>query len=163
MSDIKLKGQTIINRGNLFLPITNTEYKIKERTPIYFQDQSIKFVNKKLIDTYANTVATANGNIFHKNFNEWGMDLDVTSQRLLVFNKTKNLESPFYGKGFLNGEASFKGPFKSLNLSVSGVTANGTNIVIPWQENKGLSDTSFIDFVPKSQSKEKESAYKISF
>ena len=48
------------------------------------------------------------------------------------------------------------------NLSVSGVTANGTNIVIPWQENKGLSDTSFIDFVPKSQSKEKESAYKIS-
>ena len=65
-------------------------------------------------------------------------------------------------KVFLNGEASFKGPFKSLNLSVSGVTANGTNIVIPWQENKGLSDTSFIDFVPKSQNKEKESADAIS-
>ena len=162
LSDIKLKGQTIVNRGNLFLPITNTEYKIKERTPIYFQDQSIKFVNTELIDTYENTIATANGNIFHKNFNEWGMDLDVTSQRLLVFNKTKNLESPFYGKGFLNGEASFKGPFKSLNLFVSGVTAIGTNIVIPWQENKGLSDTSFIDFVPKSQNEEKESAYKIS-
>ena len=101
-------------------------------------------------------------NLFHKNFKEWGIDLDVTSQRLLVFNKTKNLESRFYGKGFLNGEASFKGHFKSLNLSVSGVTANGTNIVIPWQENKGLSDTSFIDFVPKSQNKEKESADAVS-
>ncbi len=163
LSDIKLKGQTLINKGNLFLPITNTEYKIKDRTPIYFQDQSIKFVNTELVDIYENTFATANGNIFHKNFKEWGMDLDVSSQRLLVFNKTKNLESRFYGKGFLNGQASFNGPFKSLNLSVSGVTANGTNIVIPWQENKGLSDTSFIDFVPKSQKKVKESINKLSF
>ena len=163
LSDIKLKGQTLINKGNLFLPITNTEYKIKDRTPIYFQDQSIKFVNTELVDIYENTFATANGNIFHKNFKEWGMDLDISSQRLLVFNKTKNPESRFYGKGFLNGQASFTGPFKSLNLSVSGVTADGTNIVIPWQENKGLSDTSFIDFVPKSHKVVKESVNKVSF
>ncbi len=162
MSDIKLKGQTSINNGNLYLPITNTEYRIKDRTPIFFQDQSIKFVNTELVDTYENTFATANGSLFHKNFKEWGIDLDVTSQRLLVFNKTKNLESRFYGKGFLNGEASFKGPFKSLNLSVSGFTANGTSIVIPWQENKGLSDTSFIDFLPKSQNKVKESVNQLS-
>jgi hypothetical protein len=157
LSDIKLKGQTLINKGNLYLPITNTEYKIKDRTPIYFQDQSIKFVNTELIDSYENTIATANGNLYHKNFKDWGINLDISSQRLLVFNKTENIESRFYGKGFLDGKASFKGPFKSLNLSVSGVTANGTNIVIPWQENKGLSDTSFIDFVSKSQNKTKES------
>ena len=28
LSDIKLKGETMINDGNLYLPITNTEYKI---------------------------------------------------------------------------------------------------------------------------------------
>ncbi len=162
LSDIKLKGQTIINDGNLYLPITNTEYKIKDRTPIFFQDQSIRFINTELIDNYENTVATANGNIFHKNFKDWGIDLDVTSKRLLLFNRTKNLESRFYGKGFLNGRASFKGPFKSVNLSVSGVTADGTNIVIPWQENKGLSDTSFIDFFPKSKNKVKEPANAVS-
>ena len=162
LSDIKLKGQTLIDKGNLYLPITNTEYKIKDRTTIYFQDQFIKFVDTELIDINENTLATANGNLFHNNFNDWGMDLNVSSQRLLVFNKTKNLESRFYGKGFLNGQASFNGPFKSLNLSVSGITADGTNIVIPWQENKGLSDTSFIDFVPKSQSKLEESANAIS-
>jgi len=162
LSDIKLKGQTLIDKGNLYLPITNTEYKIKDRTPIFFQDQSIKFINTELIDINENTFATANGSLFHKNFKEWGMDLDITSQRLLVFNKTKNLESRFYGKGFLNGQASFKGPFKSLNLSVSGVTADGTNIVIPWQENKGLSDTSFIDFVPKSKIELKKSANTVS-
>ena len=162
LSDIKLKGQTIINNGNLLLPITNTEYKIKDRTPIYFQDQSIKFVNTELVDSYENTIATANGNLFHKNFKDWSIDLDVISQRLLVYNKTKNLESRFYGKGFLNGEASFKGPFKSMNLNVSGITADGTSIVIPWQENMGLSDTSFIDFVPKSQKKIKESVNELS-
>jgi hypothetical protein len=161
LSDIKLKGQTLINKGNLYLPITNTEYKIKDRTPIYFQDQSIKFVNTELIDSYEKTIATANGNLYHKNFKDWGINLDISSQRLLVFNKTKNIESRFYGKGFLDGKASFKGPFKSLNLSVSGITANGTSIVIPWQENKGLSDTSFIDFVPKSQNKTKKSTNEV--
>ena len=162
LSDIKLKGETLINDGNLYLPITNTEYKIKDRTPIFFQDQSIRFINTELLDSYEKTVATANGNIFHKNFKDWGIDLDVTSKRLLLLNRTKNFESRFYGKGFLNGRASFKGPFKSVNLSVSGVTADGTNIVIPWQENKGLSDTSFIDFIPKSKNKVKESANAVS-
>ena len=162
LSDIKLKGETMINDGNLYLPITNTEYKIKDRTPIFFQDQSIRFINTELLDSYEKTVATANGNIFHKNFKDWGIDLDVTSKRLLLLNRTKNFESRFYGKGFLNGRASFKGPFKSVNLSVSGVTADGTNIVIPWQENKGLSDTSFIDFIPKSKNKVKESANAVS-
>ena len=69
--------------------------------------------------SFKTSLILANGNLFHKNFKEWSIDLDVTSQRLLVFNKTKNLESRFYGKGFLNGKASFEGPFKSLNLSVS--------------------------------------------
>ena len=59
MSDIKLKGQTFINKGNLYFPITNTEYKIKDGTPIYFQDQSIKFVNTELVDIYENTFAKA--------------------------------------------------------------------------------------------------------
>ena len=96
MSDIKLKGQTFINKGNLYFPITNTEYKIKDGTPIYFQDQSIKFVNTELV--IIKILLLKLTEIFSRGIMEWGIDLDTNTQRLLVFNKAKNLESVFMEK-----------------------------------------------------------------
>ena len=40
MSDIKLKGQTLIDKGSLYFPITNTEYKIK-KGPQYISKTSL--------------------------------------------------------------------------------------------------------------------------
>ena len=43
-----------------------------------------------------------------------------------------------------------EGPTKDLNISVEGKTDNGTTIKVPWAEDYGLSDTSFISFIDKN-------------
>jgi len=43
------------------------------------------------------------------------------------------------------------GLFKNLTIKLSGSTADGTSIVIPWADPKGLLDTSYIDFLSSKQ------------
>ena len=69
----------------------------------------------------------------------------------MVYDRPEDLTSLFYGQGYLNGDANFSGPTKLLTLEVTGSTAEGTSLVIPWQEDKGLSDTSYIDFIQKGE------------
>ena len=94
------------------------------------------------------------GELRHLNFNGWELELNVQSERLLVYNRSEDPETLFYGQGYLNGLASFNGPTKLLTLEVTGSTAEGTTLVIPWQEDKGLSDTSFIDYLHKGEDKQ---------
>ena len=42
------------------------------------------------------------------------------------------------------------GPTKNLMISVEGKTDNGTSIKIPWAEDYGLTDTSYISFIDKN-------------
>ena len=57
----------------------------------------------------------------------------------------------FFGTGFLGGQVRLDGPTKNLKISIEGNTQPGTTIKIPWAENYGLSDTSFISFIDKSK------------
>ena len=55
----------------------------------------------------------------------------------------------FFGKGFFDGKVRLEGFTKNLNITLVGSTEMGTSIKIPWTENYGLSDISFVKFVNK--------------
>lgn len=147
--DLKLAGQGILDDAGMFFPAINTGYKIAQRTPVRFRDNTIDFINGRLIETSTLTEAVFNGGLTHVNFKAWEMDLRLTTDRFLVYNRTDTPDYLFYGKGFLSGNAHFLGPTKALTLKVEGSSSEGSTLVIPWRENKGISDTSFIDFIPK--------------
>jgi hypothetical protein len=69
---------------------------------------------------------------------------------MLLLNTEQNPESLFFGQGFLEGEVLLVGPTKNLMISVEGKTDNGTSIKIPWAEDYGLTDTSYISFIDKN-------------
>jgi hypothetical protein len=69
---------------------------------------------------------------------------------MLLLNTVQDSKSLFFGQGYLAGEVRLEGPTKDLNISVEGKTDNGTTIKIPWAEDYGLSDTSFISFIDKN-------------
>lgn len=149
LADLKLAGQGILDDAGMFFPAINIGYKIAQRTPIRFRDNTIDFINGRLIEPTTSTEAVFNGGLSHVNFKAWEMDLRLATNRLLVYNRTDTPDYLFYGKGFLSGNAHFLGPTKSLTLKVEGSSSEGSTLVIPWRENKGISDTSFIDFIPK--------------
>ncbi|MGB1448322.1 MAG: translocation/assembly module TamB domain-containing protein [Flavobacteriaceae bacterium] len=154
--DIKINGLSELNQWEMFIPSTNARYALEEGTVVRFQDRLIQFNNARLLDTKSKTQALLNGNLRHINFNAWEMDLGISTNRFLVYDRPEDENALFYGHGYLSGEARFTGPTKSLKLEVEGSTSEGTTLVIPWQEDKGLSDTSFIDFLPKGVVVEEE-------
>lgn len=160
--DLKLTGNGSLDNGYLYFPSINTGYEIAKSTAVQFRDNEINFNGAGLIEPKSQTQGQLKGGLRHLNFNSWEMDLVLSSDRLMVYNRENNPEQLFYGKGFLNGRAHFLGPTKSLSLRVEGSSSEGTSLIIPWQENKGLSDTTFIDFFAKDSDQGEEVLEKVS-
>jgi hypothetical protein len=57
----------------------------------------------------------------------------------------------FFGDGFLAGKVHLYGPSKNLTIDVVGATEEGTSIKIPWADDYGLADTSFVRFIHKKK------------
>jgi hypothetical protein len=69
---------------------------------------------------------------------------------MLLLNTSLEPESLFFGQGFLDGLVKLEGPTKNLKISLQGTTEEGTSIKIPWSEDYGLTDTSFVSFINKN-------------
>lgn len=162
IDDLKLRGEGILDEWSMYIPSTNTRYAIADKTSLQFRDRLINFNESSLIESNSNTFARLSGNISHINFKAWEMDLTLLTDRLLVYDRPENKNALFYGHGYLTGQAKFQGPTKSLTLEVIGSTSEGTTLVIPWQEDKGLSDTSFIDYIAKGKEAQEEVTTNIS-
>ena len=143
-------GNLILDDFNMTIPFINTAYRLEESTKLILSEQEIKFVSTSFFDQTRETVGRLKGTISHLNFKDWSMDMNINSDRLLLMNRMKEKGSLFYGLGYLEGDIHVHGPSKNLMIDVDGATADGTSILIPWEENSGLADVSFIDFVSKA-------------
>ena len=147
---LRLDGTTEMSQGSFYLPTTNVVYKIQDKSKVQFSNASMLMDDILVFEDMMGTSGLLNTELSHTNFKAWRLNLDLTSERFLVYNKNEDPEELFYGKGFLDGSARLQGPTKSLTLDVNGTTAEGTTLTIPWNEDKGLSDINFIDFLPKN-------------
>lgn len=149
INDLKHNGQLVLDKAVFRVPYLNVEYNINE-TEVQLYDQVFAFKQVQMIDSDQETNATVNGTFSHNNFKDWNTNLRIESERMLLLNTVQDSKSLFFGQGYLAGEVRLEGPTKDLNISVEGKTDNGTTIKIPWAEDYGLSDTSFISFIDKN-------------
>ena len=147
----KHNGQLILNEGGIGVPDINTDYKISNGTKVTLVDQSFNFNKTTINDTRFGTQAELEGQINHLNFSDWGFDLNISSDRILMLNIPEDEDEVFFGDGFLRGEVHLHGPSKNLTIDVVGATEEGTTIKIPWADDYGLADTSFMKFVDKKK------------
>jgi hypothetical protein len=150
LDDLTHIGNLTLDGFNLRIPFTNAAYGLEESTKLILSEQKIKFVSTSFFDQTRETEGQLKGTISHLNFKNWSLDMDINSDRLLLMNRKKEKGSLFYGSGYFEGDIHIHGPTKNLMIDVDGATAEGTSILIPWEENTGLADVSFIDFVPKA-------------
>ena len=147
----KHNGQLILNKGGLSVPEIHTDYRISDGTKVTLVDQSFNFNKTIFKDTRFGTEGELEGEINHLNFSDWSFDLNINSDRILMLNIPEEKEKVFFGDGFLGGKVHLYGPSKNLIIDVVGMTEKGTSIKIPWAEDYGLADTSFIRFVQKKK------------
>ena len=150
LNNLSHTGSLLLDRFNISIPFINTSYGLSDSTKLTLYDNVIKFEETAIFDQTRETSGQLKGTFSHLNFKEWDLDFDIDSDRLLMMNRKNEKLALFFGSGYLDGKIHLYGSTKNLNMDVEGATAEGTSIKIPWEENNGLADVSFIDFVPKS-------------
>jgi len=155
--NLQHNGALNLEEGGLGIPYLNTDYSIaKAKVNLY--EQTFDFPQVTLNDSQENTSAQLKGKINHNNFKNWSTNLTVTSPRIMLLNKPNAPEVLFYGNGYLNGNLYIDGPFRNLNITMVGSSEEGTSIKIPWAEDYGLVDTSYIQMIDKSKEIEQQTA-----
>ena len=147
-NNLKHEGILSLNNGGFSVPVLNLDYVLEE-SKIDLSDDSFLFKSILISDVNENTSALVNGSFTHSNFNNWNANITIDSERMLLLNTKQKPESLFFGKGFFDGKVRLEGFTKNLNITLDGSTEVGTSIKIPWTENYGLSDISFVKFVNK--------------
>ncbi|TVZ51158.1 translocation/assembly module TamB [Dokdonia sp. Hel_I_53] len=150
-----INGQLALENAGLSIPYLNVNYDFKGSSIVQLSKQEFIFERIQLEDVKYKTLGTLNGTISHKSFKEWKLDLDVSTERLLVLDTEEELESLYYGTAYLEGEAFIKGPTDNLVIDVFGETARGTVFKIPLNDSESLGDNSYIKFLSPEEKEAK--------
>lgn len=132
-------GNLELRKAGLTFPYLNIDFDFAENTNVKLKNQSFILSNIVLTDTKFDTKGYLLGSITHQNFEQWYLDLDLNTPNLLILDTKEVEEIPYYGRGFLRGNAQIEGLTNNLTINVRGTTEKGTLFVIP------LSDVTTID------------------
>ena len=88
-------GDLVLKNAGMTVPYLNIDYSFQGNTMLKLQEQSFGISNLELVDTVFETRAEMNGFVRHSNFKNWILDLDISSDRMLVLN-TNNDKKPLY-------------------------------------------------------------------
>ncbi len=149
-------GQLKINEGGLGVPELNVDFKFQEKAIVELYDQTFNFKNINFTDTKEKTKGLLKGTISHVNFNKWSLNLDISTNRLLILDTDYSEDSIYYGTGYISGNAQIFGPAEGLTIKAEAKTEPGTVFNIPLNDNESFGDNSFIHFLSKEEKEAKE-------
>ncbi|ULC58430.1 translocation/assembly module TamB [Flaviramulus sp. BrNp1-15] len=158
-----INGNLALDNAGLGIPYLNVDYAFNNNASVTLKNQSFIFNNIKLTDTKYNSKGQLNGALSHVNFSKWGLDLDISTPRLLILDTEEKEESLYYGTGFIGGRASLRGPTEQLVISVVGETKEGTVFKVPLSDAESFGDNSYIHFITKEEKEAREKGEEIVF
>ncbi len=149
----ELTGNIGLVRSALRVSFLNTKYYLADE--IKLKPDAIAFDSITLYDSLGNT-ALLNGNIKHRYFKDFNLDISITPQKFAGLNTNRSHNELFYGTAFASGAANIKGPVNDVNLSVKARPEENTNIVIPISTASSMAESDFITFIDKSEEQEEK-------
>ncbi len=143
----QINGNLILDDGGLAIPYLNVNYGFEDETIVQLTSQSFIFNAAKLADIEFFSRANLSGRINHVNFSNWTLDLEMTSNRLLVLNTKDSEDALYYGTAFVDGDINIVGPTNQLVIKAEVSTEEGTVFKIPLNDTESLGDNSYIHFL----------------
>jgi len=141
-----MDGFLSLSSAGLTVPYLNVDYNFIAAPKIRLSKQSFVFDSLLLQDTKANTQGVLTGDIQHRGFKNWRLDLNLRSNKLLVLNTQDSENASYYGTGIIDGEANIKGLTNDLQIDVKAKTLSGTRFVIPLNDVKTIQNSDLIHF-----------------
>ncbi len=143
----KVRGRCFINKGGLKIPYLNVNYDFKDYAIVDITEHQFIFKNLSFTDKEFKTEGVLGGDVYHNVFGDWLLNLKLKGNKLLVLNTQDSEDAIYYGKAFVNAEATIKGPTNALVMDVVARSQKGTEIKIPISDSESLGDNSFIKFI----------------
>ncbi|WP_293892844.1 translocation/assembly module TamB domain-containing protein [Flavobacterium sp.] len=156
INNLDYNGRLFINEAGLTIPYLNTDYVFDNNSAVDVTENKFIIRETNITDTKFNTKGSISGFIKHKQFGDWQLDLSIYTKRLLALNTVDQEDAAYYGKAFMNGSASIKGPTGNLMIKVDAESAKGTDIKIPINDAEAVEDSKYIRFRTLEEKKKKK-------
>ena len=136
--------QALAENASLTLPWTNVRYTIPHDT-ILMDTTVIRFPNVHLVDAYGNPVELK-GDIRHKDFTNFHLDLHVDTHEALVFDSNEPGEM-LQGSVYADGHVDVTGNEDDILVSAEANTSKNSRFRLSIDNASSAGESSFIHFV----------------
>ena len=143
-----LYGYLDINDVTTTVTYLQTTYNIKNER-VEFNKNEINLGESLIVSDLAGNTAVGRGKVLHKNLKDFALDIDVTSNKIQGLNTTYKHNQDFYGKAYIKGDVSFKGPVNDIAINIKGESEGDTKIEIPLLETGTAKNYEFYTFKVK--------------
>lgn len=145
LEEPNFNGNIFVEKGGTTVSYLNTRYTLKNQS-IIFDDKYIRFNNLGLNDTLGNT-ARANGYVFLNDLKNMSINLDITTDNLLLLNTKYEQNNLYYGTAFGGGVMRFRGPFNQLDLYINARSNKGTKFNLPISYESDVTENAIYTFI----------------
>lgn len=149
LKEININGSGLVTNGSAKVNFLNTHYFFDQQR-FTVSNKGIDFKGVMVKDELGNTGQVVSGGIVYNRFKNWGVDIQMTSDKIMSLNTTKQLNKDFWGYAVGKTKASFKGLFKDVvSMDIEITTAPGSNLTIPVKLYVGTEGGSFINYTKR--------------
>ena len=142
-----ITGAIDLEDAGFRIPYLNIDYNLNGIPTVELAQQQFNFDEVEILDIKYRTTGNIDGNISHRNFKEWFLNLDISSNRMLVLDTQAEIDALYYGTAFIDGNATIQGPTDELVINVNASTERGTIFKIPLSDAESVGDNSYIHFL----------------
>ncbi len=156
LSNPDINGEIRLNEAGLKLPYLNVNYDFVGEAVVKLTGQTFDFRQIEVMDDVMGTRGLVNGTIRHESFKKWMMDLELTTQNLLVLNTKDSEGALYYGTGLMSGRTTLKGYTDELVIDVRARTNPGTEFIVPLGNVSTVNTTRLIHFETEESDEDEE-------
>ncbi|MDR2122974.1 MAG: translocation/assembly module TamB [Flavobacteriaceae bacterium] len=155
LTNPKYQGLVTMSQVGFTVNFLGVDYQLTKDQDLQISDGVFFFDNIELKDTEKKTKGTVFGPLITKNFSEWGMNLDFSTDKLLVLNTGMKENDMFFGTVYAAGAFSITGSTASgIEISATATALEGSSLTINSNSTTNATDISFIKFLPEKPKEE---------
>ena len=142
----EIKGEFELPKAGMTISFLQTDYNLVGEPKLLLDNESIRFPNLELMDAN-HSVSYLNGEVRHKAFTDFYVDLQIDARNLLALNTTAEREDAYYGKAYATGNIKVQGPPSAIKVNALVASEKGTEFYIPISGATEVKQSGYVNFL----------------
>ncbi len=153
LTDPDIKGSFALPKAGMTISFLQTDYNLVGEPKLLLDNQSIRFPNLKLQDRN-HSISFLNGEVRHRAFTDFYVDLQIDARNLLVLNTTADREDAYYGTAFATGNIKVQGPPSAIKVRANVESEDNTRFYIPIGGATEVKQSGYVNFLPPKEERD---------